>query len=100
MSAQVKSAQALVSTSGVLVTTMSRARHAGTSMLLKPTATLATTFERGAGGIEHGRVDRLGEQADERVLAGHPRQQRVTRDRRGLGMEVELADGFETIEHR
>src|SRR5690606_10662762 len=41
MRAQVNSATALVSTSGVLVTTMPRARAAARSMLSKPAATLA-----------------------------------------------------------
>ena len=44
MIAQVRSAVASVSTSGVLVTTTPRARAAATSMLLYPTATVATIF--------------------------------------------------------
>ena len=44
-------------------------------------------------GVDDGPVDRVGEQADERVLAGHPRSQLVGRNRALAGVQIDVRDG-------
>ena len=72
---QVKSAHALVSTSGVLVTTTPRARQAGTIDVVVADRDVGHDLQLRPGGVQHGRINRFGEQAHDGVLAGHALQQ-------------------------
>ncbi len=96
-SAIARSAVASVSTPGVLVTVTPRARQAGTSMLLYPTATLATILQ-GRCRVEECLVDTVGEQGDRVVGGGQLLVANRGRDHLVAGPRPHVADLAEQVE--